>query len=193
MPGGSVDSLMKGLEEGKDMRLGDLQRSAINMLNIIKKSAIFKKLQNTLMETNRDLQAELDKTKAEMNDKVNAANKQIDALNKELQNAKNHLANAVSSADLATAKQQVTALEKQLSNTLNQILTDSKKYTVKKGKSVKITAMAVNGKKIKFKSNKPKIAKVGKKGKITGVKKGTAKITITAGSASKTVTVTVKK
>ncbi len=193
MPGGSVDSLMKGLEEGKDMRLGDLQRSAINMLNIIKKSAIFKKLQNTLMETNRDLQAELDKTKAEMNDKVNAANKQIDALNKELQNAKNQLANAVSSADLATAKQQVTALEKQLSNTLNQILTDSKKYTVKKGKSVKITAMAVNGKKIKFKSNKPKIAKVGKKGKITGVKKGTAKITITAGSASKTVTVTVKK
>ncbi len=193
MPGGNVKSLLDGLNEGTTMRLGDLQRSAINMLNVIKRSAVFKKLQNTLMETNRDLQTELDKTKAEMNDKVNAANKQIDALNKELQNAKNQLANAVSSADLATAKQQVTSLEKQLSNTLNQILTDSKKYTVKKGKSVKITAMAVNGKKIKFKSNKPKIAKVSKKGKITGVKKGTAKITITAGSASKTVTVRVKK
>ena len=47
--------------------------------------------------------------------------------------------------------------------------------------------------KFKFKSNKPKVASVSSSGKITAKKKGTAKITVTAGNNSKAkATVTVK-
>ncbi|MDK2807920.1 MAG: beta-glucosidase [Clostridiales bacterium] len=44
MPGNNVTLLLKPLEAGT-LRLGDLQRSAINMLNQIKESAVFKTLQ----------------------------------------------------------------------------------------------------------------------------------------------------
>ena len=44
----------------------------------------------------------------------------------------------------------------------------------------------------KSKSANNKIAKVGSKGKITGVKKGTTKITIKANGVKKKVKVTVK-
>ncbi|MFA9465174.1 MAG: glycoside hydrolase family 3 C-terminal domain-containing protein [Velocimicrobium sp.] len=40
MPGGNVDNLLKPLNEGT-LRLGDLQKSAINMLNVIKDTAVF--------------------------------------------------------------------------------------------------------------------------------------------------------
>jgi hypothetical protein len=46
--------------------------------------------------------------------------------------------------------------------------------------------------KVTFKSSNPKIAKIDKTGKLTALKKGTVKITITAGSKKKTYKVTVK-
>jgi hypothetical protein len=46
--------------------------------------------------------------------------------------------------------------------------------------------------KVTFKSSNPKIAKIDKTGKLTALKPGTVKITITAGSKKKTYTVTVK-
>lgn len=45
---------------------------------------------------------------------------------------------------------------------------------------------------VTYKSSDPKVATVTSKGKVKGIKKGTAKITIKAGSYTKTVTVTVK-
>ena len=45
---------------------------------------------------------------------------------------------------------------------------------------------------VTYKSSNPKVATVTSKGKVKGIKKGTAKITIKAGSYTKTVTVTVK-
>jgi beta-glucosidase-like glycosyl hydrolase len=41
MPGSNETQLLSALSEGTTMRLGDLQRSAINMLNVIKESAVF--------------------------------------------------------------------------------------------------------------------------------------------------------
>jgi uncharacterized protein YjdB len=52
----------------------------------------------------------------------------------------------------------------------------------------------VSGSKITYKSSKPKVAKVNSKGKVTGLKKGKAKITIKAANGRKTVVnVTVTK
>ncbi len=67
-----------------------------------------------------------------------------------------------------------------------------KKLTVKKGKKVKIKVKVSKGTTVKFKSSKPKIAKVSKKGVVRGIKKGKAKITITAYGKKKTVTIKVK-
>lgn len=56
-----------------------------------------------------------------------------------------------------------------------------------------IKATVKNGKgKTTYKSSNPKVAKVNSNGKVTAVKKGTAKITITNNKVSKVFTVTVK-
>ena len=67
-----------------------------------------------------------------------------------------------------------------------------KKLTVKKGKKVKIKVTVSPKTTVKFKSSKPKIAKVTKKGVVKGIKKGKAKITVTAFGKKKTVTIKVK-
>ena len=72
------------------------------------------------------------------------------------------------------------------------IVTDKKKYTVKKGKSVKIIAVASNGKKLSFKPKNKKIVKVSKKGVVKGLKKGSTKVVISVGASKKTVTIKVK-
>ena len=46
--------------------------------------------------------------------------------------------------------------------------------------------------KVTYKSNNKKIATVSSKGTIKGIKKGTAKITVTCNGVTKTVKVTVK-
>lgn len=64
--------------------------------------------------------------------------------------------------------------------------------SVKKGKTASIKVTAVPAVKVTFNSSAKSIAKVSAKGKVTGVKKGTCKITVKAGSLTKTVKVTVK-
>ena len=48
MPGGNVDSILKALDTDKTLRLGDLQKSAVNMLNVIAKSAVFENMLDKL-------------------------------------------------------------------------------------------------------------------------------------------------
>ncbi len=72
-----------------------------------------------------------------------------------------------------------------------------KKVTLVKGKTlqikVKVTPKNAKNKKVSYKSSKKKIASVSKKGKVKGLKKGTAKITVTAKDGSKKkATLTVK-
>ena len=64
--------------------------------------------------------------------------------------------------------------------------------SVKAGKTTKITAKAAPSGKVTYKSNNKKIATVSSNGTIKGIKKGTAKITVTCNGVTKTVKVTVK-
>lgn len=70
--------------------------------------------------------------------------------------------------------------------------TSKNRYTVKKGKTVRIKAYSSNGRKVTFKSNKRKIASVDSCGKVKGLKKGTVKVSVQCGSVRKTVLVIVK-
>ena len=64
--------------------------------------------------------------------------------------------------------------------------------SVKVGKTTKITAKATPSGKVTYKSGNKKIATVSSNGTIKGIKKGTAKITVTCNGVTKTVKVTVK-
>ena len=92
-----------------------------------------------------------------------------------------------------------SGLKKSFTVTVKVKTTDIKgvpsKVTVKKGKTYKISATlvpATSTQGISYKSSNTKVATVSKKGVITGVKAGKVKITVTSGSVSKTITVTVK-
>ena len=75
----------------------------------------------------------------------------------------------------------------------NPTLTLSKtSVSVKVGKTTKITAKAAPSGKVTYKSGNKKIATVSSNGTIKGIKKGTAKITVTCNGVTKTVKVTVK-
>ena len=75
----------------------------------------------------------------------------------------------------------------------NPTLTLSKtSASVKVGKTTKITAKATPSGKITYKSSNKKIATVSSNGTVKGIKKGTAKITVTCNGVSKTFKVTVK-
>ena len=75
----------------------------------------------------------------------------------------------------------------------NPTLTLSKtSVSVKVGKTIKITAKAAPSGKVTYKSGNKKIATVSSNGTIKGIKKGTAKITVTCNGVTKTVKVTVK-
>ena len=64
--------------------------------------------------------------------------------------------------------------------------------SVKVGKTTKITAKAAPSGKVTYKSGNKKIATVSSNGTIKGIKKGTAKVTVTCNGVTKTVKVTVK-
>ena len=75
----------------------------------------------------------------------------------------------------------------------NPTLTLSKTaVSVKVGKTTKITAKAAPSGKVTYKSGNKKIATVSSNGTIKGIKKGTAKVTVTCNGVTKTVKVTVK-
>ena len=48
MPGGNVKNMLTALNTDKTLRLGDLQKSAVNMLNVIAKSAVFENMLDKL-------------------------------------------------------------------------------------------------------------------------------------------------
>jgi beta-glucosidase-like glycosyl hydrolase len=130
------------------------------------------------------------------NDQVTAANAQVAELTKSLNEAKaNEAANAEAlkkaQEEAATAKAELAAAQEPKAGKVT-IKTNKTSYSVKKGKTVKITATASDGSKVTFTSKNKKVAKVNAKGKVTGVKKGSTKIVIKAGSVKKTVKVTVK-
>lgn len=63
--------------------------------------------------------------------------------------------------------------------------------SLKAGKNFQIKISNAGDQKISYKSDKPKIAKVGSKGKVTALKKGKAKITVTVGNKKFVCNVTV--
>ena len=69
----------------------------------------------------------------------------------------------------------------------------SSKRTVKRGKKITLKVKATPARTITFKSNKPSIASVNKKGVITGKKAGKATISVSCNGITKKVIVTVKK
>lgn len=65
--------------------------------------------------------------------------------------------------------------------------------TVKKNKTTTLKPKTYGiSKKVTYTSSNPKVATVTAAGKVKGIKKGTAKITVRAGNYKKTVTVKVK-
>ena len=66
------------------------------------------------------------------------------------------------------------------------------KQTVKVGKTINLGAKADPAGKITYKSSNKKVATVDSKGVVKGIKKGKAKITVTANGLKQVVTVTVK-
>lgn len=91
----------------------------------------------------------------------------------------------------AEAAKTVTVKKVQITNP------KKKSVTLNKGKTlqikVKITPKNVKNKKVTYKSSKKKIASVSKKGKVKGLKVGTAKITVTSNAnRKKKATLTVK-
>ena len=64
--------------------------------------------------------------------------------------------------------------------------------SVKVGKTTRITAKATPSGKITYKSSNKKVATVSSNGTVKGIKKGTAKITVTCNGVSNTFKVTVK-
>lgn len=57
MPGKNEAEVLKGLEDG-EMRLGDLQKSAINMLNVIKRTKVFDTMNGKLINSDAAKAAE---------------------------------------------------------------------------------------------------------------------------------------
>jgi uncharacterized protein YjdB len=79
---------------------------------------------------------------------------------------------------------------------LKKLTVSGMKAKLAKGKTaqlkLKVTPASSTNLKIKFKSSKPKIVSIDKAGKLTALKKGKAKITVTVGGKKYVKTVTVK-
>ncbi len=108
-------------------------------------------------------------------------------------NSKNKGGKAKITVTLASGKTQIFYVQVSVKTT--KISNVPSKVTVSKGKTYKIKASLVPASStegITYKSSNKKIATVNSKGVVTGVKAGTAKITVKSGSVSKTISVTVK-
>ncbi len=103
MSGNNVPNMLAALEDGSVMRLGDLQRSAINMLNVIMRSAVFDKLFNTLIENHVPTATKY------FQQQLAEAEKKVEELQK---------AGEEAAAELKKAQEAVEALKKQLENLL---------------------------------------------------------------------------
>lgn len=111
MPGGNERSVLNGLSEGTTMRLGDLQRSAVNMLHVIARSAVFDKLFQTLVLNDTETAAKYFKQQ------LAEAQKRVEELEQ---------AGASAAEELKKAQQDVASLQEQLKK-LEEELADQQK------------------------------------------------------------------
>lgn len=106
MPGGNVDNILKALNTDKTLRLGDLQKSAVNMLNVIAKSAVFENMLDKLATSDDAVTAaEAKSAKAVL--AQNKAQKVVEDTKKELEDAKHQ-----SKVNSAAAQEQIAKAEK---------------------------------------------------------------------------------
>lgn len=137
----------------------------------------------------QNAKAEVEKAKAEAEKARQEAQKAVDAAataQKLLEDYKK---------EIASESQLWMGILEEIMNSVQEptvITTNKAKYSVKAGKTVQIKASASDGSKLTYKSSNKKIAKVTAKGKIKGIKKGKATITIKANGVQKKVKVTVK-
>ena len=146
MPGGNVKNMLTALNTDKTLRLGDLQKSAVNMLNVIAKSAVFENMLDKLATSDDAVTAaEAKQAKAILT--KNKAQKVLDDLGYE-------------SKEDAAVKAQIAAAEK------------AKAEAEAAAKAAKAEAASANAKleKNAFKAKKAAVKKVTGKSKAAVVK-----------------------
>jgi uncharacterized protein YjdB len=102
----------------------------------------------------------------------------------------------ITATALNGSKLTVTVKVAKKATALKKIKVSGVKATLKTGKTaqlkLKVTPAGATNLKVKFKSSKKSVVSVDKAGKLTALKKGKAKITVTVGKKKVTKTVTVK-
>lgn len=145
MPGGNEQNILDALKDGT-LRLGDLQKSAINMLNVIKDTAVFRKLQTKLQEAETNAaQTAAKEAQAALKEAQAAA----EAAKKALEEAEKIKAQA--GADSAAAKEAMAAAQKAQAaaeKALEKAEFMGKKAGTKKAVSNKKKQMKVTWKKV---------------------------------------------
>ncbi|MEY8391343.1 glycoside hydrolase [Lachnospiraceae bacterium] len=205
-------------KDNNNICLGDVQKSAINNLNIIMRSNDMVRVYGTknmpyteeFSEGLKEYQT-VAKSKIDLyyKFKLEQAQEEVDKLQSQITQAKQELLDAQKqhsnnvltlnnqiaqlTKDLNAAKEEVKAL-KSSANKKTVIKPKKSSYTVKKGKKVtiKVTVTNANGKKVTYKSANKKIATVTSKGVVKGIKKGKTTITVKCNGVSKKIKVTVK-
>ena len=158
MPGGNVKNMLTALDTDKTLRLGDLQKSAINMLNVIAKSAVFENMLDKLATSDdavtaaeaKQAKAILTKNKAQkVLDDLGYESKEDAAVKAQIAAAEKAKAEAASAAKAAKAEADAAKAEAASANAkLEKNAFKAKKAAVKKvtGKS---KAAVVKVKKVK--------------------------------------------
>ena len=158
MPGGNVKNMLTALDTDKTLRLGDLQKSAINMLNVIAKSAVFENMLDKLATSDdavtaaeaKQAKAILTKNKAQkVLDDLGYESKEDAAVKAQIAAAEKAKADAEAAAKAAKAEADAAKAEVASANTkLEKNAFKAKKAAVKKvtGKS---KAAVVKVKKVK--------------------------------------------
>ena len=158
MPGGNVKNMLTALNTDKTLRLGDLQKSAVNMLNVIAKSAVFENMLDKLATSDdavtaaeaKQAKAILTKNKAQkVLDDLGYESKEDAAVKAQIAAAEKAKAEAEAAAKAAKAEADAAKAEAASANAkLEKNAFKAKKAAVKKvtGKS---KAAVVKVKKVK--------------------------------------------
>ena len=158
MPGGNVKNMLTALTTDKTLRLGDLQKSAVNMLNVIAKSAVFENMLDKLATSDdavtaaeaKQAKAILTKNKAQkVLDDLGYESKEDAAVKAQIAAAEKAKAEAEAAAKAAKAEADAAKAEAASANVkLEKNAFRAKKAAVKKvtGKS---KAAVVKVKKVK--------------------------------------------
>lgn len=142
MPGGNVKNMLTALNTDKTLRLGDLQKSAVNMLNVIAKSAVFENMLDKLATSDdavtaaeaKQAKAILTKNKAQkVLDDLGYESKEDAAVKAQIAAAEKAKAEAEAAAKAAKAEADAAKAEAASANVkLEKNAFKAKKATVKK-------------------------------------------------------------